>query len=257
MAPPAPASLGGSGVRALWTGREAGDQRQLISGSEAPPPVAAGRTLRRMSQLHGSRVLIADAPGIPGVCDPWPEDESASPGGDAVISTGPTSCLAVLTADCAPLALASSEGFFAAVHVGWRGLLAGVVERTLDAMTAVGATGLEAGLGPCIHPCCYGFDASRIDLIARRFGSGVKSRTALGEPALDLPRAVRNALQLRGIDIVAEDDRCSACTADSFSFRARRDEQRQALLVWYEHTCEVQHHRSDAPGEEIVSGVPA
>lgn len=231
--------LGVSGVRALWTGRDAGDQRGLSTGCEAPPPVPAGRSLRRMNQLHGARVLVADAAGLRGPCDRWPDDPVVSPAADAVISTGTRSCLVVLTADCASVAISSREGWFAALHVGWRGLLAGIVESTVGTMTALGATGLEAGLGPCIHPCCYGFEAPELGLIVDRYGADVRSRTSLGEPALDLPRAVHGALSRSGVEVVVDDGRCTACSADAFSYRARRDEQRQALLVWFE--CAGQH----------------
>lgn len=184
--------------------------------------------------MHGSRVLVADAPGIPGQCDPWPGDRLGPPDADAVISIGTSSCLVVLTADCAPVALASREGFFAAVHVGWRGLLAGVIERTLSAMSALGATGLEAGLGPCIHPCCYSFGAPELGLVVDRYGADARSRTSVGEPALDLPRAVRTALSHGGAELVIDEDRCTACSDDAFSYRAHGDEERQALLVWFE-----------------------
>ncbi len=188
-----------------------------------------------MNQLHGCRVLVAGAPGIAGMCDPWPDDAlGLRPDGDAVISRGTRSCLAVLTADCAAVALASREGHFAAVHVGWRGLLAGAIESTLRAMSALGATRIEAGLGPCIRPCCYGFEAPELEVIADRYGAEVRSHTSLGEPALDLPGAVRNALSQGGADLVIDDARCTSCTADAFSYRARGDDQRQALLVWSE-----------------------
>jgi copper oxidase (laccase) domain-containing protein len=99
---------------------------------------------------------------------------------------------------------------------------------------ALGATEVSAGLGPCIHACCYRFKAPELDVLAQRYGEGVRAVTTLGEPALDLPHAVRCALAQGGAQLVVDLDRCTACGSDAFSYRARHDEARQALLVWRE-----------------------
>src|SRR5674476_1670641 len=67
----------------------------------------------------------------------------------------PGTALCVLTADCAAIALASAEGVCSAVHAGWRGLVAGVVEAAVTAMRDLGASDVTASLGPCIHAPCY------------------------------------------------------------------------------------------------------
>jgi len=230
-----PASLDTSGVRALWTGRSEGDQRALVCGSEAPAPVPPGRRLRRLHQVHGATVLAVDTPAPAGLSVEWPAEPGAPPpDADALVSRGSASCLAVLTADCAPVALSSPEGAFGAVHVGWRGLLAGVVERAVAALRALGATQVSAGLGPCIGPCCYGFAAPERELLAGRYGEGVRAETASGDPAVDLRAGVRSALALCGARLVLDQVACTACGGDYFSFRAHRDEGRQALLVWME-----------------------
>src|SRR5674476_1670642 len=55
----------------------------------------------------------------------------------------------------AAIALASAEGVCSAVHAGWRGLAAGVVEAAVTAMRDLGASDVTASLGPCIHAPCY------------------------------------------------------------------------------------------------------
>jgi polyphenol oxidase len=225
--------LGDSGVLALWTGCGAGDQRGLDGGAGTPAPVPRGLVVRHLNQQHGSVVVAVDAKEVPSSCVPWPSgSEDRLPDADAVLSMGHRSCLAVLSADCATVALASREGVFAAAHVGWRGLVAGVVERALGAMRSLGATEISAGLGPCIHACCYGFAAPELDAVARRYGDRVRALTARGEPALDLPQAVHSALAVGEAQLVVDLDRCTACESGSFSYRARRDEGRQALFVW-------------------------
>ena len=149
-----------------------------------------------------------------------------------MVAVGPGSCVVVLTADCAPVALGSPEGVHGAVHVGWRGLVAGVIAGAVDAMRALGATDVVAGLGPTIHPCCYAFGGDDLAAVAAVAGGGVRSVTSGGEPALDLPAAVRARLDEAGARLVVDVDRCTACGGDAFSHRARGDEARQALFVW-------------------------
>ncbi|MDE3086857.1 MAG: polyphenol oxidase family protein, partial [Acidobacteriota bacterium] len=140
--------------------------------------------------------------------------------------------LAVLTADCGAVALGSPEGVHGAVHVGWRGLAAGVVEAAVEAMGALGAGEVVAGAGPCIGPCCYEFSAEDLEALAGRYGPGVRATTTWGAVSLDLPAAVRAALAGAGAALAYDDMRCTACGADAYSHRRRRDEARQALLVW-------------------------
>lgn len=154
------------------------------------------------------------------------------PEGDALVSAGGADRLTMVTADCAAIALGSEEGVFAAVHAGWRGLVAGVVEATATVMRSLGATAVRGALGPTIHAECYEFGAGDLDAVAARLGDGVRGRTASGRPALDLPAAVAAALEGGGIQPVPGVDACTACHGAYFSHRARGDTPRQALVVW-------------------------
>jgi copper oxidase (laccase) domain-containing protein len=140
--------------------------------------------------------------------------------------------LVVLTADCAPVALGSPEGLHGAVHVGWRGLRAGVIGRAVGVMRALGATTVVAGLGPCIGPCCYEFAPGPLDMLSHELGDEVGSRCTWGSPSLDLPAAARSGLDRAGVEVVVAVDACTACTPGYFSHRARRDVARQAMIVW-------------------------
>ena len=227
----------GDCVLAVWTNRSAGDQRTLGTAQGVPEAVPPGLAVRRVNQLHGADVVV-DTPVSGSSCESGPARAGARwPGADAIVSHDEGSCLAILTADCAAVALGSAEGVFGAVHVGWRGLVAGVVENAVGAMADLGASDVSAGLGPCIHPCCYRFEAPELDLLAGRYGQDVRTVTAREEPALDLPLAVRRALTLAGARVTVDIDRCTACGDDTFSYRARQDEQRQALLVWLDRAA--------------------
>jgi YfiH family protein len=188
-----------------------------------------------VDQVHGSAVLVAaprsgDGAELTGSRDAVRAVRAGT--GDALVSEAPSVALAILTADCASIALGSPEGVFAAVHAGWRGLVAGVVEQAVAAMGSLGATGVVGALGPCIHPECYEFSEPDLDPVAARYGQAVRGRTSSGRTALDLPAAVSAALAGAGVRQVDTVAGCTACAGGYFSHRARRDRGRQALVVW-------------------------
>lgn len=174
-----------------------------------------------LNQVHGADVAIVIHPG-----------GSAGQMADASVSADPDVCLAIMTADCAPVALASPEGVIGVAHAGWRGLLAGVIEDTVAAMRSLGASTVMAALGPCIHAECYAFGPSDLDLLVARFGPSVRSETSDRQPALDIPRAVALAVGRAGAELVFDAGVCTACSAHHWSWRARRDTERQATVVW-------------------------
>lgn len=214
------------GVRALWTDRDHGDLRQVRSTHATPlvpgGPVGGGRC-HQLRQVHGSvvHVVTGDAAGAAGV-------------GDALVSADPTARLLILTADCASIALASPEGVFAAVHAGWRGLSAGVIESAVAAMRAAGASAVGGSVGPCIHAECYAFSPPDLSSLVDRYGDRVRGVTSGGGVALDLPATVRAAFARTGVTEVPGVNRCTACDGRYFSHRARGDIGRQALIVWRE-----------------------
>lgn len=105
--------------------------------------------LARLRQCHSDGVVCLDrvAPGD------LPVE------GDAVITRRSGLLLAVQVADCLPVLIVDkAKRILAAVHAGWRGLLAGVVPKTLEAMQSRYASDPRhclAVIGPSIGPCCY------------------------------------------------------------------------------------------------------
>ena len=224
-------------MRAWWSGRRHGDQRAVGDGRPPPPPVPGELAVRRLTQEHGSGIrFVGDPPpgsAPAGILTPWSTaPDGLPPTGDALVAATPGVALAVLTADCAAVALGSPEGVFAAVHAGWRGAMAGVVQQAVAALRGSGATEVVAALGPCINPCCYEFSPADLDRVSARYGPAVRADTRHGRPALDLPAAVDAALADAGVAAAERHGSCTACGPDAFSFRRARDEARQALFVW-------------------------
>jgi purine-nucleoside/S-methyl-5'-thioadenosine phosphorylase / adenosine deaminase len=192
------------------------------------PPVEARRRAvvdapwTWLRQVHGDTVVTVAAPG-----------DGAGSKGDASVTATDGCVLAVLTADCAPVALVSSEGVVAAVHAGWRGLAGGVLERAVDAVRNLGGgSDIRAVLGPCIHAECYEFGTGDLATVVTALGEEVRSTTADGEPALDVPAAVRASLRRAGVSDLHDVDVCTACSDEYFSWRARGELARQALVAW-------------------------
>jgi YfiH family protein len=218
--------LGPAEVR--FTGRAEGDLVAPVAGEAPSPSVEARRRAlvdrpwTWLRQAHGGRVVVVEHPG-----------HRCGEAGDAAVTAAPGAALAVFTADCAPVALASPEGVIGVVHAGWRGLEAGVLERAADAMRALGASRIEAALGPCIHPECYPFGPGDLDRLAERLGDDVRATTASGAVALDLPAAVRCAGARAGVELVHDEAVCTSCAGDRyFSHRARGEPERQAMVLW-------------------------
>lgn len=195
------------------------------SALEARQRAVVDRPWVTVRQVHGRRAVVVEE----GVTDL--DDTEA----DALVTRSREVALAVKTADCAPVALTSAEGVVAVAHAGWRGLAEGVVAETVEAMRALGATDIQAAVGPCIGPECYEFREADLDVVAARLGDKVRATTDAGRPALDLRAAVRTALDALGVRVAFEAGFCTACDGSGtrwFSHRARGEAQRQATVVW-------------------------
>ena len=148
--------MGVTRFRGLPPGFAAGFTRGPLAAKETPTE-AAGRALAgaleapdaevvRLTQVHGRAVLTFEEPAS--------ERRSGILGtGDAVITCQQNVLLAVASADCVPIVLADPvSGWIAAVHAGWRGTAARVLDAALDALEARGVrvAGLSAAFGPSI-----------------------------------------------------------------------------------------------------------
>ena len=169
-----------------------------------------------LRQVHGARVVTVTEPG-----------EHAGAEADAAVTAVPGAVLAIHTADCVPVMLHDREAaVLGAAHVGWRGLVGGVLEATVEAMERIGATDIRAEAGPHIRARCYEFGTAELDEVAARYGDAVRSRSAWGTPALDLLAGIRAALGGRAVDDLGG---CTACEPQRyFSHRARADTGRHA-----------------------------
>ena len=150
--------------------------------------------------------------------------EHAGAEADAAITRVPGAKLAVRTADCVPVVLVA-EGGVGIIHAGWRGLAAGIVQRTVDELGSV----QRAVVGPHIRAGCYEFGEDDLREVTSALGDEVRATTTWGAPALDLTRAVRAALRTIPLEDAGA---CTACSDVYYSWRARRESARFATIAW-------------------------
>ena len=211
----------------------------LLKGNSggAPETVAAflasrgheGIKVHRVDQVHSATVVPADKTP----CE-----------ADAIIVTSPGEAARIVTADCVPILLASSDGRAAAVHAGWRGTLAGITYSALNALGANPAT-VSAYLGPAIGPCCYTVDASRHGLLREAFPEIVPMHVSKEPRRLDLSAINAALLSKAGVprERIFREARCTSCD-DALCCSYRRDGERAGRMVaviglerWREVPC--------------------
>jgi hypothetical protein len=147
---------------------------------------------------------------------------------DGLWTDEPGSALVVLAADCIPLLLADpARRRVAVVHVGRRGLLAGIVGRAVDAVGA--SRSLHAFVGPSIGPCCYEVDEASADAARAAFGDDVVRGPARRH--LDLWRGCTRALGQAGVRAVWTAALCTRCEPHRFFSHRGGDRGRQGLVA--------------------------
>lgn len=217
------------GFDVYFTSAAEGDAKKLMSNGtlsrDIEEVVGGDIDLLHVNQVHSSVVRsedeIVEAHEVGKLLE-----------GDAIVANSPGVALGVLVADCAPVALASSEGVFACVHAGWRGIYEGVLESTISKMVLMGATSISAFIGPCIKSECYEFRGREIEELASKFGPSIIGRTSWGTQSLDIVTTIERLLLNEGIKGISSSTECTACGADYFSFRARADSGRHLMTIF-------------------------
>jgi YfiH family protein len=239
---PAPAE-----VRALST---------LRTGGASGPPYASlnlgGHVDDDTTAVERNRRALRDAARLPaepvwleqvhGICAK--DLDSPGPAGpaDAAVTRHPGRVCAILTADCLPVLLTNDAGDrVGAAHAGWRGLAAGVIEATVNALG--GPPGeLLAWLGPAIGARYFEVGAEVREEFLRRASAGDTAAVdaafmpnARGRHTADLYALARGRLRRIGVERIYGGGECTYTDAARY-YSHRRDGRtgRQATLIWLE-----------------------
>lgn len=155
---------------------------------------------------------------------------------DAIFSTTPGLGVGIVTADCLAILVASGDGArVAAIHAGWRGLAAGVIEAGIAALE-ISPGALVAAVGPAARGCCYEVDDPVATALATPYSDLLEDllvRSRPGRYQLDLPGVAVRVLRRIGL---AEDRigvaraLCTICTPGPRFESFRRDGSRAGRL---------------------------
>jgi len=150
------------------------------------------------------------------------------PNADALISQTPGIVLSIRVADCVPILIAGQAGqVVAAIHAGWRGVVQGVVLKTIEKLSRQFNTPeleLTAAVGPCIGSHHFEVGEEVADAFRRiQLHDAVLDRPG-GKPHIDLTRAVVSQLTASGIRRTQIDytNLCTFSNPEDF-FSHRRD----------------------------------
>lgn len=210
---------------------------------DCPKDVLANRTILNahlsqepiwLEQVHGAQVSTPQS---------RQDIKGASIKADAAVSHIPNEVLAILTADCLPVLLASEDGkVIGAAHAGWRGLCNGVLENTVTAMLALSphlsAANISAWLGPAIGPNAFEVGADVLDAFTQS-GKAVPAKAFIalegnpGKYLANLYLLAQSRLNGMGVTQIEGGEFCTY-TDQSYFFSFRRDGQtgRIASCIW-------------------------
>jgi YfiH family protein len=165
-------------------------------------------------QIHGGIVANADSPTF--------ENGQQA---DALLTTDSKKILAIRTADCVPILLSDASGkTVAAVHAGWRGVIANIIPNTISQMRS-DPQNLLAAIGPCISFDAFEVGPEVLNHFTTAFGNAAPiRRKSNGKGHVDLRQACHLQLLQAGIpdSQIDQTDRCTFRDTDEF-FSHRRD----------------------------------
>ncbi|GAA1413749.1 laccase domain protein Cgl2154/cg2365 [Glutamicibacter uratoxydans] len=186
-------------------------------------------SLQFMNQVHSN--ILHDAELVER--SQW--NEPPAPTCDALIDASGEVPLAVMVADCLPVLFVGTGGpsgptVTAAVHAGRRGLLDGILARTVVRLHELGASQIEAVIGPAICGRCYEVPVQMAEE-SESLRPGIRTTTSWGTDSLDLPASAQQELENLGVQVLQS----GACTLEDerfFSYRRSEKSGRLAGLIW-------------------------
>jgi polyphenol oxidase len=214
----------------LNLGYKAGDDPAAVTQNRAIVEALMPQKPRWLAQMHGTRVLNADA-----ITD--------TPEADASVAHQCGTVCAVMIADCLPVLFTNRAGTrVAAAHAGWRGLSGGVLTNTVQTLLGAGddPADLLAYIGPGIGPTAFEVGADVYQAFTAQdpgaAGAFVPHPSGKSDKWLaDLFTLARRALTRAGVTQVYGGNLCTYADPQRF-FSYRRDKVtgRMAAFIWRE-----------------------
>ncbi len=215
------------GGHALFTTRQpaaTGEAIDLLRGDTAAAALAAttgvsAGAVAQSPQVHGAAVRVVG--DLRELAAPAPEADGQATALADVACT-------VRVADCLPVVLVAPEAV-AAVHAGWRGLAAGVLEEGVRTLRALGASDIRAAIGPGARVCCYE-TGEEVHAAFAPLGPGMRD----GDRS-DLAAVAHAILQAEDVPEIHDTRLCTMCAPAGLLWSHRRDGERagrQGGVAW-------------------------
>lgn len=195
-------------------------------------PVAVAKNRQRLVSLLGCRpAWLSQVHGV-AVAEASPDLLVEA---DASWSATPGVACAIMTADCLPALFCDRAGTrVAAAHAGWRGLAAGVLEATLDAL-ALPADQVLVWLGPAIGAQAFEVGAEVREAFIGQHAEAAEAFSPshnAGKFMADIYQLARIRLAARGVTAVYGGDFCTYNDPRFYSYRRSAQTGRFASLIW-------------------------
>ncbi len=209
-------------------GLRADDDPQRVARNRALLQQHLPQTPKWLRQIHGTRVVNADAI----------DERADSPDADASVACNAGTVCTIMIADCLPVLFTNRAGTrVAAAHAGWRGLSGGIIAHTVQALQDAGddPADLLAYIGPGIGPAA--FEVGN-DVYETFTASDTGSKTAFvphtqGKWLADLFALARRALARAGVTRIYGGGVCTYSDAARFySYRRDKITGRMAAFIW-------------------------
>lgn len=186
-------------------------------------------SLNFMNQVHSADVFTVQ----PVARTSWLEP--VAPTCDGLLDPTGQHPLAVMVADCLPVLFVGRDDnadhtITAATHAGRRGLLDGILTRSVQELRGHGAQQIEAIIGPSICGRCYEVSPGMAQE-SEQLRAGIRSETRWGSAGLDLPSAAEEELSSLGVH-VRQTQVCTLEDENYFSYRRTPSAGRLAGLIW-------------------------
>ncbi|MEX6501664.1 peptidoglycan editing factor PgeF [Pseudomonas zhanjiangensis] len=195
-------------------------------------PVAVAKNRQRLVSLLGCKpAWLRQVHGIAVA----PADPGQVAEADASWTSRPRVACTIMTADCLPVLFCDRAGTrVAAAHAGWRGLVGGVLEATLDAL-AVPADQLLAWFGPAIGPGAFEVGAEVREAFIAVHPQASEAFSASVNPGrymADIYQLARIRLAARGVTAIFGGGLCTYSDPRFYSYRRASRTGRFASLIW-------------------------
>lgn len=156
------------------------------------------KKLLTMVQVHGNEVLVVKEEG-------WDFASLDTPHADAIVTQNSNVVIGILTADCVPVLLYDDQTqTIAAIHAGWKGAKAGIIESTFHALEKLNVKpqDVKAAIGPCISQENYEVGPEVFDAFQGIYNDCFAPSNHSNHYMFNLPKLVHQQLLQQGVEKV-------------------------------------------------------